>query len=121
MAKGSLPFRIPWEVFLQCPTCLAFPASPCNDNEDGMPCGSRPRIPPNICGRFPVGSYVRLRRSPDIGQVVAHVKKNLIRVRWRNGHATEVDLTGDGTGAPVDRAEPDAFERLSFLTGEQPV
>lgn len=122
--KGRLPHRSMWERYLQCPVCHAFPGLPCHGKENASPCRYRAILPPDLCEKFPVDSYVRMRISPDIGVVVAHVKRNCLRIRWRNGHETEIDIlptTNMLKGPSVERATPDAVTRLAFLSGDQPV
>ncbi len=120
MARGRapLPYRTQWERYLHCPECHAFPGVPCRDRERGSPCTRRDLLPPDWCDTFPVDSFVRMRRAPDVGIVIAHVSWNRIRVRWRNGHETEIDLLPKPS---VERAYPDAVTRLGFLSGDQPV
>lgn len=123
MAKGSLPYLVNWDDYLQCSTCLAFPGMPCNGKPEGHACTHREKMPPDFTERFPVGSFVRLPSAPDVGRVTARVKRNVVRVLWRNGHHTEVSVLPRTSLAPAPLllVEPDAITRMAFLSGEQPV
>ena len=120
--KGRLPYRSHWERYLHCHVCSAFPGLPCHDRSGGVACRGRRTMMPDLCDSFPIDSYVKPKVQPDIGLVVAHVRRNRLRIQWRNGHETEVDIVIDDMFKHgVEPAFPDAITRLAFLSGDQPV